>query len=182
MMTMRGLAMAATAAIVLGSATRAQAVDLTGEWQGYQVCDRYNGEKFQTTYSDDTMLITQDGDTVYVAALFDGSGFALVFQGTVINENKRHTRVGEAALTECHSAPASEYSETARVTKIDTKRGSTDAEFVATSIFAQHFEDATDHGTCTWKYRRVSSSDPGVPACSEVAASSSTGAAAPRRP
>jgi len=178
----RRLVAVATAAVVLCIAQPAHAVDLTGEWHGDQVCDRFNGGKFRTDFPDDIMLISQEGDTVYVSALFDGADFALHYQGNVIDAGKKPSRKGEASLVECTSAPGSEYAETVRATRLDAKKGAVAAQFVATSIYTQMVDEAADHGTCIWKYTRVSTADPGVGPCAAEASASAADAAVLRRP
>jgi hypothetical protein len=162
------LAPAAIVCLVLG-ASQAQAAILTGVWFGEQKCERFDGHKFHTTYADDIMVITQSGHQFNMAALFDGSAFNLVFQGTVINDDERPGREGEAAFTECVTSPTSPYQETGRATKIRV-RGNGFGQFDATSIFLQIETDdsPTDTGTCRWHYTRVTAVDPEVPTCATI--------------
>jgi len=156
------------ASLVLGTA-QAQSADLTGIWLGEQKCDRFDGDKFTTKFSNDVMVISQTGDEIRVAALLVDGGFELLYQGRVIDDAKDPSHKGQASFTECTTAPGSPYQETGRATKVDVKtRG--DGKFEATSIFFQAaVEDfPADTGTCSWTYKRVDTEDVGVPSCAEV--------------
>ncbi len=62
-----GAAIALTT-VLLGTPS-AQSADLTGVWLGKQKCDRFNGQKFNTTFADDVMLISQKGNEINMASL-----------------------------------------------------------------------------------------------------------------
>ena len=159
------------ASLVLGTA-QADSADLTGVWLGEQKCDRFDGEKFTTKFTNDIMLISQSGDQIRVAALLVDDNFQLLYQGTVIDDVKDPVHKGQASFTECTTAPGSPYQETGRATKVDVKtRG--DGKFEATSVFFQTAigESPADTGTCAWTYKRVDTADFGVPSCAEVATS-----------
>src|SRR5262245_40317731 len=159
------LGLAAVAAMALG-APEAHAANLTGIWAGEQKCDRFDGQKFHTTFGNDIMVITQNGQQVHIAALLIDDVFQLVYQGTVINDGKKPEREAEVGFTECTTTPTSPYQETARATKVTVKANG-NADFDATSIFLQLATDdsPTDTGTCTWRYKRIDTLDVGVPDC-----------------
>lgn len=168
------LGAAAIAALLLG-AQEVQAANLTGVWFGEQQCDRFDGRKFHTPFPDDVMVITQNGNQINMAALFFDGVFHLVYQGTVINDDKKPGQKAEAGFTECVTTPTSPYQETGRATKIRVKANGR-GHFEATSIFLQlATEDSpTDTGTCTWHYQRVDTEDPGVPDCESILSSSAS--------
>ena len=95
--------------------------------------------------------------------------FSLAFQGTVIDDAKKPEREAQAAFTECTTAPGSPYQESGRATKVELKTNGQDL-FQATSIFLQLATDEapTDTGTCSWRYKRVDTADPGVPDCATL--------------
>lgn len=174
---LRRVGMGAIAALLVPGV--AQAVDLTGIWVGEQHCERFNGEKYQTTFANDVMVVSQDGGNVHMAALLVDDGFVLLFEGRVIDDQKHPDHKGEATFTECLTTPGSPYQEMLRANRIDTKPGPKKGkkddgkegpEFNGESIFSQVVADIPDHGTCKWKYRRVSTEDVGVPGCDEVSA------------
>ena len=170
--------------IALGPA-RAQSADLTGIWLGEQKCDRFDGQKFTTKFTNDVMVVSQSGNDIRMAALFDGADFHLFYEGRVIDDVKDPAHKGQAGFTECTTAPGSPYQETGRATKVDVKpRG--DGKFEATSVF---FQEATseflaDTGTCSWTYKRVDTLDLGVPSCADLGPTSTLKADGPktRRP
>jgi hypothetical protein len=182
------LAPAIFAAVALG-ASPAPAAILTGIWFGEQDCDRFDGHKFNTKYANDVMVITQIGNQINMAALFHEGGFNLFLQGTVINDDKKPGREGEAAFTACPTSPTSQYQETGRATKVSV-RANGFGDFDATSIFLQIGTDEfpTDTGTCHWHYKRAYTVDPGVPDCaslpSQTLSTTTTGSGfrEPRRP
>jgi hypothetical protein len=178
---------AVVVAVLMLGTSPAWSADLTGVWFGHQECDRYDGQKFHTKYPDDVMLITQQGNQMSMAALLiDGDGFALLFQGVVIDDAKEPDKKAQTTFTECATTPTSLYQETGRANKVELKKHG-DGRFEATSIFLQVAQDSfpTDTGTCTWRYRRVDTEDPNVPTCAEVPAPTgplqAQGAHSPRR-
>ena len=178
-----GAAVALTT-VLLGTPP-AQSADLTGVWLGEQKCDRFDGQKFRTTFANDVMVISQNGDQINMAALLIDGAFELLYQGRVINDTRDPDRKAQAAFTECTTTPTSAYQETGRATKVDVKRND-DGKFEATSIFLQRQEDEVppaDTGTCAWTYKRVDTEDPGVPSCAEVSTTATLKAqgAQPRR-
>ena len=162
------LGAAALVAVALG-ASHAQAADLTGIWLGEQQCDRFDGHKFHTPFKNDVMVITQIGNEIHMAALFADGVFNLVFQGTVINDDKKPGQKAEAGFTECVTSPGSPYQETGRATKVKVKANGF-GDFDATSNFLQigTGEFPTDTGTCEWHYERVDTQDVGVPDCASI--------------
>ena len=164
----RGALVVALTSVLLGTPP-AQSADLTGVWLGEQKCDRFDGQKFRTTFANDVMVITQNGDEINMAALLIDGVFQLLYQGRVIDNVADADRKGQAAFTECTTTPASAYQETGRATKVDVKKND-DGKFEATSNFLQLGVDETptDTGTCAWTYKRVDTEDPGVPSCAEA--------------
>lgn len=175
---------AALVTLVLG-VPRAWAADLTGVWFGEQKCDRFDGQKFNSTFANDVMLISQNGDEMNMAALLIDGVFQLVYQGRVIDDAKQPGSKAQAAFTACGTTPTSEYQETGRANKVEVKK-SGPGEFEATSIFLQveQGEFPTDTGTCKWNYKRVDTEDPGVPDCASLGSPTTLEATRtqPRRP
>jgi hypothetical protein len=180
------LAMAAATAmtaVLLGTAP-AQSADLTGVWFGQQKCDRFDGTKFVTKFLDDVMVISQTGSEIRVAALLIDGAFQLIYQGTVIDSVSDPERKGQAAFTECTTAPGSSYQETGRATKVDVKPNG-DGKFEGTSNFFEVGVDGgpADTGTCAWTYKRVEIADVGVPSCGDLlSALQAQGSQSRRRP
>ncbi len=173
------LGLAALAAMAFGT-PEAQAADLTGIWSGEQKCDRFDGQKFHTTFANDIMVITQNGQEVHIAALLGEEGFALVYQGTVINDEQKPEQEAQVGFTECTTTPTSPYQETARATRVKLKQKG-DGDFDATSIFLQLAGDGfpTDTGTCQWRYKRVDTQDVGVPDCASIQSTNASSLSSP---
>jgi hypothetical protein len=172
-------------ATVLG-ASAAWSSDLTGVWFGEQKCDRYDGRRFSMPFPNDVMLISQNGDAITVAALFIDGVFQLVYQGHVTGDAKEPDTKAQAAFTACGTTPTSLYQEVGRATKVELKKNG-DGSFEATSIFLQLAQDSfpTDTGTCGWNYKRVGTTDYGVPPCDEIGQTGALqvqGAQSQRRP
>ncbi len=156
------------ASLVLGAA-QTESADLTGIWLGEQKCDRFDGDKFTTRFSNDVMVISQSENGIRMAALLADGVFHLLYEGRVIDDTRDPEHKGQAAFTECTTAPGSPYQETGRATKLDVKT-SGNGKFEATSVF---FQDAVgdspaDTGTCSWTYKRVDTEDVGVSSCNEA--------------
>ena len=170
MQTRKLLGVAAIAAVTL-AAPHAHAANLTGVWFGEQTCDRFDGTKFQTTFANDIMFITQVGQQVNIAALLVGNEFQLIYQGTVINDDVKPGQEAQVGYTECQTTATSPYQETARATTVKVKANGF-GQFDATSIFLQFGGDEfpNDTGTCLWTYTRIDIQDQGVPDCASLQA------------
>ena len=170
MKTHKLLGVAAIAAVTL-AAPHAHAANLTGVWFGAQTCDRFDGTKFQTTFDNDIMFITQIGQQVNIAALLVDDVFQLIYQGTVINDDLKPGQEAQVGYTECQTTATSQYQETARATTVKVKANGF-GQFEATSIFLQFGGDEfpNDTGTCQWNYTRIDTQDQGVPDCASLQA------------
>ena len=143
----------------------ALAIDLTGVWQGEQNCDRYDGRKFNSPYKNDTMYITQHDDEAFMVALCNSEGCGLHYRGTVIDDAKEPGKKGQAGFNYCAPDVEFPYQEVLRADKLEIQKGP-DAHFEGNSIFHETGETfASDVGSCTWKYKRVSAEDPRVRPC-----------------
>jgi hypothetical protein len=147
--------------LALGSSTLAQdgsEVDLTGTWEGAQICEELiGGEFFNFVAAKDRVLVIQDGDRLRF------SNLDLVYEG-VIQEVQGSDFV-EAIAGVCGGDYKAE--EIVRLRRIDISEDV--AHFDADSIFfTDDFpsaEGVLDFDTCKWLYDRVSQEPPDVPEC-----------------
>jgi hypothetical protein len=167
------LAMAAVTAQAAG------AVDLTGTWEGEQICDLYVGDNVKLVYKHDTMRISQQGEIAQMGSFCSATGCYFLYHGLVVDDAKDPERKGQAAFNVCPSPDA--YYELLRIDKLELK-GGRDAPLDGDSHFFQIVNPAwTGVGNCTWKYKRVSKADQGVVSCTaSIAAPTHDAGAAPR--
>jgi hypothetical protein len=140
---------------------QADAFDLTGTWQGRQVC-RFlttDGQKVTQIFNPDVITITQVGEEVRILMTAAKSG-PLLYRGLSFTNPSDPDR-GEVAFRLCglSSNPATK-GEMGRV-KVRVKPGHLGGKFEGTSIFST----AEEVDTCEWKYERIAVDDPQVSAC-----------------
>lgn len=141
-------------------------VDLTGTWQGTQICDELIGGEFHNFVAvDSPLLVVQDGDRFRFLVVGDEEEIAddLVYQGVIQTvEGDDHF---EAMAGICGGDYKAE--EIVRLRRIETS--DTAGHFDADSIFFTDdfplFDGVPDFETCKWAYERVSTERPDVPEC-----------------
>jgi hypothetical protein len=163
----RRLATAAVVCLGLCSASApALATDITGIWVGEQVCQYFDGTATNPRFTDDFLLITQQGDNFFLFTPLAG-----LFQAQAIDDLRSPATKAQAIFIHCDTTVTSDFQELGRAKKLETNSNPTSVAgtFEATSNF---FETAPDGfrfmGTCQWTYRRVSTEDPDVPDCASV--------------
>ena len=155
--------MKAVLAIAALAAQAAGAIDLTGTWEGEQTCDLYVGDNVKLKYKHDTMRISQKGSVAQMGSFCSPDSCYFLYQGLVVDDAKDPDRKGQVAFNVCPSPDT--YYEILRVDKLDLKHGR-DAQLDGDSHFFQITSPAwTGVGNCTWKYKRVSTADPGLVSC-----------------
>ena len=169
--TSRALALSSMlGSLVLGSSALAQdgpEVDLTGTWEGAQICDDLiEGEFVHFVDDDHRLLFVQDGDTfrlLYTAKPEGEISDDLVYEGIIQTvEGSDHF---EALAGICGGDY--EAQEIVRLRRIETSEavGRFDADSI---FFTDDFPSAEgdrDFETCKWAYERVSTEPPEVPEC-----------------
>ena len=156
---MRKRFLAGVTGLLLGLVVpQAHAFDLTGTWQGKQVCKFTTADgKEKQVFRDDVLTMTQIGTEVriYMASLdflYTGLAFA-----NAANPNKGAVGFRLCGLSD-NTTTAGEMGRA----KVRAEPFTLNGKFVATSIYA----DNEEVDTCKWKYHRISTEDPGVSACS----------------
>jgi hypothetical protein len=141
-------------------------VDLTGTWQGAQICDELTAGEFADFVVVDNLLrAVQDGDRlrfVYVGDLEDIAD-DLVYEGVIQTvEGSDHF---EALAGICGGDYKAE--ELVRLGRIETSAddGRFDAESIFFSDDLPSLEGDLNFETCKWTYERVSTEPPDVPKC-----------------
>jgi len=135
----------------------ARGFDLTGTWQGTQVCKLTTADgKEKQVFKEDVLTITQSGTEVRIYMdsldlLYTGVAFA----------NASHPEKGAVAFRLCGLSEDTSTEGEMGNAQVSTKAPPKKSQFQATSIFA----DDEEVDTCTWKYQRTATADPGVPAC-----------------
>ena len=145
-------------------------VDLTGTWEGAQICEELIGGEFGNfVVVDNPLLVVQDGDTFRFLYVGDEEELAddLVYEGVIQNvEGSDHF---EALAGICGGDYKAE--EIVRLRRIDISEDV--ARFDANSIFFTDdfpsFRGTLDFDTCEWAYARVSTEPPDVPECQRPA-------------
>jgi len=141
--------------------SRASAFDLTGTWQGKQVCKilTADGKREVQVFRKDVITITQVAGEVRTLMTSTASG-PLLYTGLGFTEAADPDK-GDVAFRLCGLSddPATK-GELGRA-KVRTQPSRSRGKFKATSIFTT----ADEVDTCTWNYHRTSADDPGVPAC-----------------
>ncbi len=165
----------ARAALVLGlggllasgcaiAAGAAAAADLTGTWEGLQVCDDNNAGDQINFVTDDRVEITQNGPDLRLRRVTRDGAQALTYEGRV-GPIAGSARV-EALVSVCDGTyVAQEMLRLRRVLTSKDGSGSFDAESLYQSTQAPGLQGREIFGTCKWAYKRASAEDPGVPAC-----------------
>ena len=141
-------------------------VDLTGTWEGAQICDELVGGEFSDfVIVDNPLLVVQDGDTFrfLVVGSEDAIADDLVYEGVIQRvEGSDHF---EALASICGGDYQAE--EIVRLRQIETSESA--ARFNAESVFFTDdfplFRGDLDFATCKWAYERVSTERPDVPEC-----------------
>ena len=141
-------------------------VDLTGTWEGAQICEELIGGEFGNfVVVDNLLLVIQDGDTFRFLYVGDQEELAddLVYEGVIQNvEGSDHF---EALAGICGGDYKAE--EIVRLRRIDISEDV--SRFDANSIFFTDdfpsFRGTLDFDTCKWAYERVSTERPDVPEC-----------------
>jgi hypothetical protein len=151
--------------LAFGSGALAQdgsEVDLTGTWEGVQVCDDLIEGEFANFVADDRVEITQDGSRLRLRRVANES--RLIYEGSLARiVGAAHV---EALVSICDGTYVAQ--EMVRLRRVLTKEdgsGTFDAESLYESTDAPGFEEIEIFGTCKWAYERVSIEDPNVPAC-----------------
>lgn len=155
---------ALTALVLTAGPLLAQEGDLTGIWQGVQVCDDTDGGTEQNFVTDDRVEISQRGDHLRLRRVTQDGALSLTYYGLVvpIESSDRF----EAMVSVCDgNYEASEMLRLRRVRVEADGSGSFDGESLYASSDAPGLRGVQIFGTCKWAYRRVSSDDPGVPRC-----------------
>ncbi len=159
------LAFGAVALTICGPALAGGAsttADLTGTWEGQQVCDDNEGGEQVNFVTDDRVEISQRGHHLRFRRVTQSG--ALIYKGRVLEINGS-TRV-EAVVSACDGTyVARETLRLRRVLATADGSGSFDADSLYESADAPGFEGVQIFGTCKWAYERTSTADPGVPAC-----------------
>jgi hypothetical protein len=137
-------------------------LNLTGTWEGLQVCDDNEGGEQVNFVTDDRVEISQRGHHLRLRRVNQSGG--LIYDGRVL-EISGSTRV-EAMVSVCDGTyVAREMVRLRRVRATADGSGSFDAESLYESTDALGFEGVQIFGTCKWAYERVSTKNPRVPAC-----------------
>ena len=167
----KGFALAACLAPWLsGSSALAQdgpEVDLTGTWEGAQICDELIGGEFSNfVIIDNPLLVVQDGDTFRFLYLGDPrrrlptiSSMRASFK-TV--EGSDHF---EALAGVCGGDYKAEEMVRLRRIKTSETAATFDADLIFFTDDFPSFRGALDFATCKWAYERVSTEPPDVPEC-----------------
>jgi hypothetical protein len=157
-------------ALAFGSGASAEdgsEVDLTGSWEGTQICEELiGGEVVNTVIVDNPLLVVQDRGAfrfLYVGEPEEELADDLLYEGVIQDvEGSDHL---EALAGICGGDYQAE--ELVRLRRIETSE--TAARFDADSIFFTDdfpaFRGTLDFATCKWAYTRVSTERPDVPKC-----------------
>lgn len=146
--------------LTLCSATAAPTLNLTGTWEGTQICTEFVGGNPNT-------LIIGPGDVLNISQqgmLMRMSSFGVLYKGeTQTRQGAPNT--GEAIAVAC-DAQGFDINEVVRIQEIRVGTGqSVFGEFDATSnAFVRPGTDRI-FSSCTWAYTRVSIDDPNVSSC-----------------
>ena len=140
-------------------------IDLTGTWEGKQVCHYFDGRE-RIVISNDVVRASQNGtDLFFSSEVVSGA----IFHAQVIEEFRHSSTKAQAIFIECETNESSTYQELGRASKLQViSKGS--AVWEATSNFYQ--EDPGEPrfmGTCSWNLRRVSTANPHTASCGAAA-------------
>ncbi len=129
--------------------------DLTGTYQGTQICDDLvDGERQNFLLVSDTLLIKQDGDVVHM------DNFGLLYSGNIQGAEGKSA---EAMMTVCDGGEF-EAKEIVRIRHIRTKKSTGEGAWDAHSIFESK-EGGKNYSSCKWEYVRVSDEEPDFDPC-----------------
>ncbi|MBI5505342.1 MAG: hypothetical protein HY899_11110 [Deltaproteobacteria bacterium] len=145
-----------------GMTETAEALNLTGNWQGSWVCTAFEGAKSVESNKASTLAITQVGTAVY-ARMDDGD---FTYNGTAIASTLRPDELGEVALIECDTdnLPAAGAEGEMIRAKVRVKIDGSVAVLKATSI-VEGPGALPLVGSCRYVYRRTDQTDPNLTAC-----------------
>lgn len=142
----------------------AEGGDLTGVWEGIQVCDDTDGGVAQTFTTDDRVEITQRGDHLHLRRVTQNGALSLTYQGAVVP--LQGSDRFEAMVSVCDgNYEAQEMLRLRRVRVDQDGSGTFDAESLYASSDAPGLRGVQIFGTCKWAYQRASADDPQVPRC-----------------
>jgi hypothetical protein len=148
-------------------ATDGATVDLTGTWQGAQVCDDFAGGEFSIfTLADNPLLVVQDGDKIrFLSAGSPPNEIAddLVYEGLV--QPVEDGSQAEALASICGGDYDAQETVRLRRITVSADGGHFDADSI---FFTDDYPQAKGiliFETCKWAYERVSTTPPSVPAC-----------------
>jgi hypothetical protein len=148
-------------AVLVLWAAPAPAIDLTGTWNGMQVCQYFeDGNPKTHTFRNDVVRLSQQGGVAFFTSELVGGD---AYHVNLIEDAQRPADKAQGIFVNCHTAPDSTYQELGRMTKLQIAGGS--AIFEGTSNFFQIDPDRIFLGTCEWNYRRVDTQDPGLSEC-----------------
>ena len=143
-------------AVAFGPA--AEAVDLTGTWEGSETCACFNDVKgnFKEKFSDEVMEISQNGTDLNIFI------FGERFNGNVINDPRKRRR-GVVSLIACNTDPKDNASlgEIGRGTVKMKKNGTGKLKIESFWNVSQ-----TEICTCKWNFDRTDTGDPSIGDCS----------------
>ena len=142
-------------------------IDLTGTWEGSQICDDLLGGEFDDfVIVDNPLLVVQDGDRfrfVYIGEPEEEIADDLVYESVI--QTVEGSDQFEAMAGICGGDYKAE--EIVRLRRIEISE--TAARFDADSIFFTDdfpsFRGFSTSETCKWAYQRVSTERPDVPKC-----------------
>lgn len=138
--------------------------DLTGVWEGIQVCDDNRGGEQINYVTDDRVEISQSDRSLRLRRVTQDGDSALIYEGGVVPV-VGSTRV-DALVTVCDGSYLAEEMLRLRRVRADADgSGSFDAESLYQSTDAPGLSGTEIVGSCKWAYQRVSTDDPDVPAC-----------------
>ncbi len=138
--------------------------DLTGTWEGIQVCDDTDGGVAQNFVTDDRVEITQRGDHLRLRRVTQDGAESLTYEGTVVA--LAHSDRFEAMVSVCDgSYEAREMLRLRRVQVGGGGGGTFDAESLYESSDVPGIRGTQIFGTCKWAYERVSPDNPRVRRC-----------------
>jgi hypothetical protein len=138
----------------------AEAVDLTGTWNGKAICKGlFAGNKTSDTFAGH-LFITQTGPDLNMNFL------GVLYNGAFQEDNTAPTRNGQGTFVACSTTTDySAYSEIASFTAKLNPNLDTASTFKATSVY---YTGADNFQTCRWTFKRIDTTNPlpaGVPPC-----------------
>jgi hypothetical protein len=141
--------------VVLGSTLLALAFDLTGTWEGRQVCRTFNGDVVRTETDPSTLRVTQSGASVNLEV--DGT---TLYHGEAVPAAGNADR-GRAGFIRCGTTDALAGDDEMGRVKVATRANG----LGKVRGFAVVRSAGGGIGTCTWRYDRTGTADPGIGPC-----------------